>query len=127
MLIEILAAGSTAPQNAFGFVEAMEQGGVIAWSVLSILTIMSVSSFYILVFETVRTEQDHEAGRRDCARLSGAQQRLKKAQQSLDKNSAYRQIVDDAIKADSDHAKLTDPVEAHGLAARIDRTVAGSD
>lgn len=46
MLIEILAAA--APQNSFGFMEAMEQGGVIAWFTLGVLVIMSVSSFYIL-------------------------------------------------------------------------------
>ena len=50
MLIEILAAaGGDAPQNKFGFTEAMEQGGVIAWFILSVLVIMSVGSFYILI------------------------------------------------------------------------------
>ena len=35
MLIELLAAagGEAAPQTQFGFMEAMEQGGVIAWSI----------------------------------------------------------------------------------------------
>ena len=112
MLIEILAAGSTAPQNAFGFWEAMEQGGVIAWSVLAILTIMSVSSFYILfskLFEQNKVMKQGQAMRTTfwCAGT------LKEGAAKLDKNSAYRQIVDDAIKADADHAKLTDPVEAH--------------
>ena len=51
MLIELLAAagGEAAPENAFGFMEAMEQGGVIAWSILGVLVIMSVGSFYILI------------------------------------------------------------------------------
>ncbi|MGR4052082.1 MotA/TolQ/ExbB proton channel family protein, partial [Kosakonia cowanii] len=31
----------------------------------------------------------------------------------LEKNSAYRQIVEDALRAQSDHSKLSDPVEAH--------------
>ena len=112
MLIEILAAGSTAPQNAFGFWEAMEQGGVIAWSVLAILTIMSVSSFYILfskLFEQNKVMKQGQAMRSTFWRAGT----LKEGAAKLDKNSAYRQIVDDAIKADADHAKLTDPVEAH--------------
>ena len=112
MLIEILAAGATPPQNSFGFVEAMEQGGVIAWSVLAILTIMSVSSFYILfskLFEQNKIMKQGQAMRSTFWRAST----LKEGAAKLDKNSAYRQIVDDAIKADSDHAKLTDPVEAH--------------
>ena len=51
MLIDLLAAagGEAAPANQFGFLEAMEQGGVIAWSILAVLVIMSVGSFYILI------------------------------------------------------------------------------
>src|SRR5690606_40658306 len=51
MLIDILAAaaGEAAPENAFGFTQAMEQGGVIAWTILGVLVIMSVGSFYILI------------------------------------------------------------------------------
>ena len=42
MTFELLAAaGEAAPQNSFGFVEAMEQGGIIAWSILAVLVIMS--------------------------------------------------------------------------------------
>ena len=49
MTFELLAAaGEAAPQNSFGFMEAMEQGGIIAWSILAVLVIMSVGSFYIL-------------------------------------------------------------------------------
>ncbi|GAB5486869.1 MAG: hypothetical protein Pars2KO_04390 [Parasphingorhabdus sp.] len=112
MLIEILAAGAGAPQNSFGFWEAMEQGGVIAWFTLGILAIMSVSSFYILfskLFEQNKVMKQFEAAQTTFWR-SGS---LKEGASKLDKNSAYRQIVDDAIKADDDHSKLTDPVEAH--------------
>ena len=112
MLIEILAAAPVAPQNAFGFWEAMEQGGVIAWAVLAILTIMSVSSFYILfskLFEQNKVMKQGAAMRTSFWRAGN----LKEGAAKLEKNSAYRQIVDDAIKADADHAKLTDPVEAH--------------
>ena len=50
MLTNIMAAAAgDAPENAFGFLEAMEQGGVIAWMILGVLVIMSVGSFYILI------------------------------------------------------------------------------
>ena len=43
----------------------------------------------------------------------------------LDKNSAWRQLVDDAILAEDQHAKMTDKLEAHdwmhGSLARSDR------
>ena len=46
MTFELLAAaGEAAPQNSFGFMEAMEQGGIIAWSILAVLVIM----FYMLL------------------------------------------------------------------------------
>ncbi len=111
MLIEILAAAGQ-PQNSFGFWEAMEQGGVIAWFTLGILAIMSVSSFYILfskLFEQNIVMKQGEAAHTNFWRAGS----LKEGAAKLDKNSAYRQIVDDAIKADEDHGKLTDPVEAH--------------
>lgn len=112
MLIEILAAGAEAPQNSFGFWEAMEQGGVIAWFTLGILAIMSVSSFYILfskLFEQNKVFKQFESAQSTFWRTGS----LKEGAAKLEKNSAYRQIVDDAIKADEDHSKLTDPVEAH--------------
>ena len=112
MLIEILTAGAEAPQNSFGFWEAMEQGGVIAWFTLGVLAIMSVSSFYILfskLFEQNKVMKQGQDARANFWRAGS----LKEGAAKLDKNSAYRQIVDDAIKADEDHGKLTDPVEAH--------------
>ena len=49
MLIEILAAAAeAAPQNKFGFKEALEQGGFVAQATVVILGIMSFGSFYIL-------------------------------------------------------------------------------
>ncbi|MEH6757213.1 MAG: MotA/TolQ/ExbB proton channel family protein [Parasphingorhabdus sp.] len=113
MFIEILAAaGSTAPQSAFGFWESMQQGGVIAWSVLVILAIMSVSSFYILfskLFEQSKVMKQGATARASFWKANS----MKEGAAKLDKNSAYRQIVDDGIKAEEDHARLTDPVEAH--------------
>src|SRR3546814_11408866 len=38
---------------------------------------------------------------------------LREASAKLEKNSAYKQIVDDGLAAQDQHAQLTDPVEAH--------------
>lgn len=120
MLIEILAAAGQ-PQNAFGFVEAMQQGGAIAWSVLTILSIMSVSSFYILFSKLFEQKKVMKQG--EDAAIFWKAGGLKEGAAKLEKNSAYRQIVDDAIRADEDHAKLTDPVEAHDwLHGSLDRS-----
>ena len=113
MLIELLAAaGGEAPQTQFGFVEAMEQGGVIAWSILAVLVIMSVGSFYILItkwLEQNRIFKQHKAIRTQFWRANT----LSEGAAKLEKNSAWRQLVDDGLAAEAQHVKMTDSLEAH--------------
>jgi biopolymer transport protein ExbB len=52
MFIDILAtaaAAAEAPQTSFGFVQAIRDGGPVTWSLLFVLGIQSVGSFYILI------------------------------------------------------------------------------
>ena len=108
----LAAAGSAAPQTAFGFMEAMEQGGVIAWSILTVLVIMSVGSFYILftkLFEQNKIMKQHKAVRTSFWRAPN----LKEGAGKLEKNSAWRQLVDDANTAEDQHSKMGDSMEAH--------------
>ena len=103
---------SAAPQTSFGFMEAMEQGGFVAWFILGVMVIMSVGSFYILftkLFEQQKVMNQYKAVRTNFWRTNS----LKEGATKLDKNSAWRQLVDDAISAEEKHAKLTDKLEAH--------------
>jgi len=113
MIIELLSAAADAgPKTQFGFMEAMEQGGMIAWSILTVLVIMSVGSFYILITKWL-------AQNKILRQLAGVKSNfwransLKEGATKLEKNSAWRQIVDDAVKADEEHAKMSDATEAH--------------
>jgi len=111
MLIDILAAGA-APANQFGFLEAMEQGGIIAWSILTVLVIMSVGSFYILItklLEQNKIMRQYKAVRSGFWRANT----LSEGATKLDKNSAWRQLVDDGLAAEQQHMKMTDSLEAH--------------
>ena len=115
MLIQILAvaAGDTAPQVDFGFEAAMKQGGVIAWAIFGILVIMSIGSFYILI--TKLLEQNRIFNQYKSIR-SGAFWKaatLSEGAAKLEKNSAWRQVVDDGLAAEAQHAKMTDSLEAH--------------
>lgn len=113
MLVETLAAAAEgAPQNAFGLMEALEQGGAIAWAVFLILVAMSIFSFYMLFAKIFEQNKVIKQGREMRAGFWRAGS-LKEGAAKLEKNSAYRQIVDDGIRAEEDHARLTDPVEAH--------------
>ena len=113
MTFELLAAAATdAPQNSFGFMEAMEQGGVIAWSIFGVLVIMSVGSIYILFtkfFEQQKILNQYKGVRSNFWKAGS----LKEGAAKLDKNSAWRQLVDDANAAEDQHAKMTDSLEAH--------------
>ncbi|MEG3088648.1 MotA/TolQ/ExbB proton channel family protein [Sphingomonas sp. PB4P5] len=114
MLTTILAAGAApaAGANPYGFWEALQQGGVIAWSVFAILAFMSIVSFYILftkLFEQQKVMNQAKRVRQNFWNSAS----LREGAAKLEKNSAYRQIVDDGLEAQEQHGRLTDPVEAH--------------
>ena len=114
MLIEILAAagGEAAPQTQFGFMEAMEQGGLIAWFILGVLVIMSIGSFYILIVKLLDQNKILRQYREIRTNFWRANT-LSEGATKLEKNSAWRQVVDDALAAEAQHSKMTDSLEAH--------------
>ena len=114
MYIQLLtAATDAAPQQAFGFMEAMEQGGVIAWTIFAVLVIMSIGSFYILFTKLFEQNKIMRQYKQQVAGGFWRAPGLKDGATKLEKNSAWRQLVDDALKADDDHSKMTDQREAH--------------
>ena len=108
----LAAAGDAAPQTEFGFMEAMEQGGPIAWSIFTVLVIMSIGSFYILItklLEQRKINRQYEAVQSQFWKANS----LRDGATKLEKNSAWRQLVDDALTAEEKHGKMADDVEAH--------------
>ena len=112
MLMYLAAAAAPKPENPYGLMEALEQGGTIAWTVFIILVGMSVGTFYILFTKLIEQQKVLNQGKKVRATFWRAAT-LKEGSAKLEKNSAYKQIVDDGIKAQEEHTKLTDPVEAH--------------
>lgn len=113
MLTTILAAApAAATDNPYGLQQALQEGGLIAQTVFAILVLMSVGTFYILF--TKMFEQQKVMGQAKRVRSTfWNSNSLNEAAAKLEKNSAYKQIVDDGLAAQSQHGKLTDPVEAH--------------
>ncbi len=114
MIIETLAvaAGEAAPQNQFGFMEAMEQGGVIAWTIFGVLVIMSVGSFYILITKWLEQQKilnQYKDVRSNFWRANS----LRDGAAKLEKNSAWRQLVEDGLAAEASHDKMPNSLEAH--------------
>ncbi len=114
MLISIIAAAApaAAEENPYGLAAALREGGLISQTVFGILCIMSVGSFYILFTKLFEQQKIINQAKRVRATFWQSNS-LREGAAKLDKNSAYRQIVDDGLAAQEQHAKLTDPVEAH--------------
>ncbi|MET3827366.1 MULTISPECIES: MotA/TolQ/ExbB proton channel family protein [Sphingomonas] len=111
MSTTILAAGASAADN-FGFMNAMKQGGPVTWTTAAILTIFLFFTLYILFTKIFEQQKIINQGRRVRATFWNSNS-LKEGAAKLEKNSAYKQIVDDGIAAQEQHGRLTDPVEAH--------------
>ena len=114
MIINLLAEGAAAaaPQNKFGFAEALQQGGFIAYATVVILGIMSFGSFYILFTKYFEQNRILRQGREIRSTFWKAPT-LRDGANKLDKNSAWRQLVDDGLAAEDQHGKMTDALEAH--------------
>lgn len=111
MSTTILTAGANAADN-FGFMNAMKQGGPVTWTTAAILTIFLFFTLYILFTKLFEQQKIINQGRRVRATFWSSNS-LREGAAKLEKNSAYKQIVDDGIEAQEQHARLTDPVEAH--------------
>lgn len=111
-LYTLAAAAGEAPKNQFGFVEAMKEGGPVAWSILAVMIIMSVGTFYIMftkLFEQNKVLKQYKTVQSSFWRAAS----LKEGAAKLEKDGAWRQIADDAVKAQEDHGKMTDALESH--------------
>ena len=113
MLITILAAGGEAAAkgaNPYGLGPALREGGLISQAVFSILVLMSIVSFYILFSKLFEQQKVMNQAKRMRQGFWNAAN-LREGSAKLEKNSAYKQIVDDGLSAQEQHTRLTDPVE----------------
>jgi biopolymer transport protein ExbB len=99
-------------ENPYGLLESLNQGGIISWTVFIILVSMSVFSFYILFTKLFEQQKIIQQGRKVRASFWNSPN-LREASSKLDQRSAYRAIVDDALVAQDQHGKLTNPIDQH--------------
>ena len=107
------APGATAAaEKAFGPIDAITQGGPISWSLAFIMAVMSIASWYVMFtkyFEQSKILKQSREGVSNFWRTGS----VKDGAGKFEKNSAYRQLVDDALRADDDHTKFTNAVDSH--------------
>src|SRR3546814_7478478 len=77
-----------------------------------LLLIMFVGTLYILFTKLFEQNKVIGQGKAVDANFWRAPT-LADGASKLEKNSAYRQVVEDGLRANEEHNKLTDPVEAH--------------
>jgi biopolymer transport protein ExbB len=106
------APAAHAGENPYGLLPALQQGGIIAWATFIILVGMSIMSFYILFTKWMQQQKIINQGKKVRASFWNSAN-LREAAQKLEAKSAYRAIVDDAIVAQEQHGKLTDPIDQH--------------
>jgi biopolymer transport protein ExbB len=114
MLTTILnAAAAAAPKdNPYGLIPALRDGGPISQTVFGILVLMLFFSLYILFTKLFEQQKILAQGKRVRQSFWNSNS-LREGAAKLEKNSAYRQLVEDGLAAQDQHAQLTDPVEAH--------------
>ncbi|MDQ3478122.1 MAG: MotA/TolQ/ExbB proton channel family protein [Pseudomonadota bacterium] len=111
-ILTLTAAAAAGGENPYGLLPALQQGGIIAWSTFIILVGMSIVSFYILFTKLMQQQKIIAQGRKVRASFWNAPN-LREAATKLEQKSAYRTIVDDALVAQEQHGKLTDPIDQH--------------
>src|SRR5438874_9774267 len=107
-----MQAAPAGANTQFGIQNALQQGGLISYSVFIILVIMSLGTFYILFTKLMQQQKIISQGRKVRSSFWNSAN-LREAASKLDQKSAYRAIVDDALVAQEQHGKLTDPIDQH--------------
>ena len=118
------AGAAAANSNPYGLMAALHQGGIIAWTVFIILVIMSLSTWYVLFAKLFEQQKILNQYKRVRSSFWGTPT-IKDGANKLERNSAYRQIVDDGLLAQDQHTKLIDPVDQHEwVGASLSRSTA---
>ncbi len=113
MSIQFLLQAAAAPAvNAFGPVEMLRKGNAVTWTIFITLVLMSIGSFYVLFTKFLEQKKLLNQAAAVKANFWRAAT-LEEGAAKLEKNSAFRQLVDDGVSAQKQHGMLTDPVEAH--------------
>ncbi len=96
----------------FGIARMFEEGGWVTRIIFGILVIMSAGSWYITLtklFEQNKVLKQSLDGVSKFWSVGNPRDGAAK----FEKNSAYRQLLDDTLRAEDEHGKMKDPVDQH--------------
>ena len=105
-------ASTAAAKTVFGPMQMLEEGGAVTWTIAIILAVMSIASWYIML--TKLFEQQKVLGQsKDGVKSFWSAPSVRDGLGKFEKNSAFRQLVDDGLRADSEHGHFTDQLDSH--------------
>ncbi|MCG2841331.1 MotA/TolQ/ExbB proton channel family protein [Sandaracinobacter sp. RS1-74] len=100
-------------ENPYGLVAALEQGGIVAQAIFGIMVLMSIVSWYIMITKWFEQRKLLSEAANVEKKVWSATS-LKEGTAKLEKNSAFRQLADDGLRAFDHHeGKLTDQIDQH--------------
>lgn len=105
-------AGTAAATTSFGPIEALNEGGAISWTIAGILAVMSIVSWYIMLskwYEQQKILKQTSTG----VRSFWSAPSIREGASKFEKETAFRQLVDDGLRAESEHNHFTDQLDSH--------------
>ncbi len=107
------AETEVAHSGGFGIREALIAGGPVTWFLMAVLIIMSLGTWYIL-FTKWWDQRKIMNEAKEIDKKFWAAPSLREGAAKLPKESPYRMIVDDGIRASEHHeGRLTDKIDQH--------------
>ncbi len=105
-------AGTAAAKTTFGPLQAIQEGGWVTWTIASILAIMSLGSWYIMLTKLFEQSKVLKQSR-DAVRSFWSTPTIRDGVGKFEKNTPFRQLVDDGVRAESEHGQFTDSLDSH--------------
>ena len=117
MLIQIAAtAAAAAPKGPqYGLIPMLKEGGPVTFGTLAVLVIMFVGTIYILLSKWWDQHKIFQQAQKVRASFWNHGS-LKEASGKLEKDSAYKQIIDDGLRAQDQHTLFEDAGDQHDWA-----------
>ncbi len=114
MLIQIAAAAAgAAPKSAeYGLLPALRDGGVVTIATFSIMVLMSIGTLFIFFVKLYEQQKVLAQGKKVQASFWN-HTTLQEAAAKVEKDTPYRQIVDDGLRAQEQHTLLADSQDQH--------------
>lgn len=120
MMIQLaVAAAGAAPKAAeYGLLPALREGGIVTIATFSIMVIMSIGTLFIFFVKLYEQQKIMSQGQKVRASFWNHAS-LAEAAAKVEKDTPYRQIVDDGIRAQDQHTLLADAQDQHDWTATV--------